>query len=171
MHLEPSLKTKKANGDINCLAIYAPNSPEWVIADLACQANSLATVALYDTLGPDSVEFILNHTKAPVALAALKHIPTLIKLKSQLPNLNYIVSITDLNDFDGVQGQSKLDLLNAWANDVGVKLISMKDVENIGASNPFPNIKPTADTVSTINYTSGTTGMPKVSLYIYILLL
>jgi long-chain acyl-CoA synthetase len=35
------------------IGIYSKNREEWVIADQACSAYSLAIIALYDSLGID----------------------------------------------------------------------------------------------------------------------
>ena len=50
-------------GDLRLLGIYMKNSPEWVIAEYAAYAYSGAVISLYDSLGADSTEFILNHTE------------------------------------------------------------------------------------------------------------
>ena len=39
----------------------APTRLEWTVADWACQTQSIIPVPLYDTLGPDSSEYIVNH--------------------------------------------------------------------------------------------------------------
>lgn len=42
------------------MGIYAKNREEWVICDLANSLNSITTIAFYDTLGPNAVDFILK---------------------------------------------------------------------------------------------------------------
>ena len=37
---------------------------DWVLVDLACQAYNKVSVALYDTLGADSVGMSYSHTDA-----------------------------------------------------------------------------------------------------------
>lgn len=44
------------------LALYARNRPEWVIAEQAAFAHSTVTVPLYDTLGPETVEYVVKQT-------------------------------------------------------------------------------------------------------------
>lgn len=43
------------------IGLYFINRPEWIIIDHACAAYSYVSVPLYDTLGPDAVQFIVNH--------------------------------------------------------------------------------------------------------------
>jgi len=109
-----------------CITIYSQNRPEWVIADLAAHAYSLTVVALYDTLGQDASEFILNQTQSPVVVASIDHVPHLIQMKHKLPHLKVIISMDDLNEGD-LQGRSKGDLLGVWAKEKGLQLLSFNE--------------------------------------------
>jgi long-chain acyl-CoA synthetase len=102
------------------------NRPEWVITDLACHAYSFAVVALYDTLGQDSSEFILNQTQSPIVVASIDHVPHLIQMKHRLPYLKMIISMDDLEEGD-LKGTSKGDLLGVWAKEKGINLISFRE--------------------------------------------
>ena len=42
------------------IGIYARNSEEWVTVDLACINSDITSVTLYDTLGVESTEYIIN---------------------------------------------------------------------------------------------------------------
>jgi long-subunit acyl-CoA synthetase (AMP-forming) len=42
------------------MGILAKNREEWVMADLANSYNSITSIAFYDTLGPNAVDFILK---------------------------------------------------------------------------------------------------------------
>jgi long-chain acyl-CoA synthetase len=44
------------------LGIYMKNSLEWILAEQAIYCIGGSTVPFYDTLGPDTVRFILEHT-------------------------------------------------------------------------------------------------------------
>lgn len=46
----------------NFLGIYAKNRPEWALADLASASIGGTTIAFYDTLGPQAIEFVINQT-------------------------------------------------------------------------------------------------------------
>ena len=41
-------------------AIYSKNRFEWLILEFACASYGMQTVPLYDTLGKEGIEFILN---------------------------------------------------------------------------------------------------------------
>lgn len=109
-----------------CITIYALNRPEWVITDIAAHAYSLTVVALYDTLGEDASEFILNQTQSPIIVASVDHVPHLIQMKHKLPHLKIIISMDDLDEGD-LKGRSKGDLLGVWAKEQGLQLFSFHE--------------------------------------------
>jgi long-chain acyl-CoA synthetase len=111
-------------------------------------------------MGPQSTEYIINHASLACVVTSLSHIPTLLKLKPRCPTLKIIISLDPLSDGE-LPGQSKGDLLNSWAADLGVMLYSNTDVESMGRENPRSYNPPSPSDIITINYTSGTTGNPK----------
>lgn len=74
--------------------------------------------------------------------------------------MKMIVCMDALNN--GEQpGNTKYVILNQFAAEVGIKIHSMEDVEELGANSGRPMNPPRPDDIITINYTSGTTGNPK----------
>ncbi|KAL1883068.1 hypothetical protein VTK73DRAFT_9994 [Phialemonium thermophilum] len=142
------------------VALWSQNRPEWQITDLALASQSLWSVSLYETLGPETTEYILNHGSLACVVCSLPHIPTLLKLAPRVPSLKIIISLDSL-DAGEPAGHSKLALLSNAAADLGIKILSMEDVEAIGARSGRPMRPPSRDDIMTINYTSGTTGNPK----------
>ena len=159
--------------------MWCQNRPEWQITgsyargllenardtnskvvDLACMSQGLHTVSIYDTLGPDTTEYIINHASLTCVVTSLNHVTTLLKLKPRLPSLKLIVVLDPLSAGE-LPGQSKADLLNSLANDMGVTIHYIQDVETLGEQSPRPYNPPRPEDVITINYTSGTTGDPK----------
>ena len=123
-------------------------------------SQSLWPISLYETLGPEASEYIINHSGLSCVVASLPHIPTLIKMAPRVPSLKLIISLDPL-DAGEQAGHSKRDLLNKAAADVGIKIFSMEEVEAIGARSGRGMRPPTREDYVTINYTSGTTGDPK----------
>lgn len=130
------------------------------VIDLALTSQSLFTVSLYETLGPDATEYIANHAELACIISSLPHIPTLLKLAPRLPNLKIIISLDALEQGE-VQGHSKSAVLNDIAAHHGIKIYSITEVEEIGFRSGRQMRAPTRDDICTINYTSGTTGAPK----------
>ncbi|UNI20346.1 Long-chain-fatty-acid--CoA ligase [Purpureocillium takamizusanense] len=147
-------------GDKYGVGLWSQNRTEWQITDLALASQSLYTVSLYETLGPDATEYIINHAELASIVCSLPHIPTLLKLAPRLPQVKVIVSMDPLDNGE-LDGHSKGAVLNQLAAQHGIKIYSLKEVEEIGAKSGRP-LRPAGwDDISTINYTSGTTGPPK----------
>ncbi|KAJ5383269.1 AMP-dependent synthetase/ligase [Penicillium concentricum] len=142
------------------IGLWAQNRPEWQITDLACVSQSLYSVSIYDVLAPDATEYIINHAELHCVVTSLPHIPTLIKLKSSLPNLKIIISLDPL-DAGEQDSLTKRALLESMAADQGLAIYTMDQVEELGLASKRGYNAPSASDIVTINYTSGTTGPPK----------
>ncbi|KAG8855059.1 hypothetical protein FRB96_007254 [Tulasnella sp. 330] len=140
--------------DFQGVGIWATNRPEWQITDLACVAYNKVTVALYDTLGPHAVEYVINHSEISIVFSSSNHIADLIKSAENCPSLKMIVS------FDPLDQKVKASF-KEMASQRGVEVLEMKEVEAEGRKNPVQPIKPTLDQLAAVSYTSGTTGDPK----------
>lgn len=140
--------------NLDTVGIWSMNRPEWQIVDLAVETYGMTSVALYDTLGKDAVEHIINHAHLNVIFATEPHIPSLLKLIPQCPCLKMIVSIDDLSD------EAK-SIASNWAQAQGIELRELRDIEADGRKNPLEPAPTDPKSVATICYTSGTTGMPK----------
>lgn len=117
-------------------------------------------MSIYDTLGPDTTEYIINHAELHCVVASLPHVPTLLKLKPRCPSLKMIICLDPLDDGDQ-PGQSKRSLLAPMAADLGLSIYDMQQVEAVGEAANLGFRPPRTDDKITINYTSGTTGNPK----------
>ncbi|KAL8100224.1 long chain acyl-CoA synthetase 6, peroxisomal-like isoform X1 [Apium graveolens] len=134
----------------SCIGLYFINRPEWMIVDHACSAYSYVSVPLYDTLGPDAVNFIINHDTVQAIFCVRKTLDTLLSCLSKIPSVRLVVVV-------GVaDGQmSSLPLTP------GVEVVSYSELLEQGQSNFRPFCPPKPADVATICYTSGTTGNPK----------
>ncbi|XDT20611.1 Putative AMP-binding domain signature [Nakaseomyces glabratus] len=143
------------------VAILSHNRPEWILTDLACQAYSLPNTALYETLGPETSEYIMNLTESPILIFAKSNMYNVLKILPQLKHLNTLVCIEDLSD-EELHMLNTSSLPNATnANGEKISVHTLSQVEKLGALNKIPIIKPKPDDLYTISFTSGTTGLPK----------
>ncbi|KAI0181435.1 acetyl-CoA synthetase-like protein [Hypoxylon sp. FL1284] len=142
------------------VGIWSQNRAEWQITDLGLTSQSLFSVSLYETLGPDASEYILKHAELSCVVTSLPHIPTLLALAPRIPALKIIICMDPL-DTGEQDGYSKMALLNGIAAQNGVQIWSMEGVEELGAKAAHPMRPPRPEDILTVNYTSGTTGDPK----------
>lgn len=133
------------------LTLFSANKPEWIVADLACHAYSIPNTPLYDTLGHESTEYILKLTESPIVLLSKNKIQKVFE--AHTPFLKIMISIESLTADD--------EELVKTAKDQGIELIDYATALDIGTKNPKPHRIPTPDTLYTISFTSGTTGVPK----------
>lgn len=144
------------------VGLWCQNRPEWQLTDLACMSQSLFTVSLYDTLGPETSEYIIRHANLACVVTSLAHVPVLLKLKSRLPSLKALVVLDSLAPATNEAPElSKQALLDSLAKEADIKIYSLDTVEQLGASLKRPTNPPRPTDAITINYTSGTTGPPK----------
>ncbi|CAA7405906.1 unnamed protein product [Spirodela intermedia] len=132
------------------VGLYFINRPEWIIVDHACSAYSYVSVPLYDTLGPDAVNYIVNHADVQAIFCLPQTLDIILSFLSQIPSVRLIVVV------DGVD--EKMPSLPVTA---GVKIVSYSKLLQQGRSNVQPFRPPKPEDVFTICYTSGTTGTPK----------
>ncbi|KAI0357386.1 acetyl-CoA synthetase-like protein [Trametes cingulata] len=141
-------------GELDTVGIWSKNCPNWLLVDLAMQAYGKVSVPLYDTLGADSVEYVINHAELTVVFAAPDHIPFLLTIAAKLPTLKMIVSLEALED-------DQKRIFAAWAKSVNLQFKDIAEVEEYGRVNLIEVIPATSSTLATICYTSGTSGVPK----------
>ncbi len=118
---------------------------------------SATTVSFYDTLGEDAMAFILSQTQLITIFMAKEGIKAIFTLGSQkrLSNLKNIVLFED-PDQQLIEEASK----------IGIKVYSFWELVKEGKETDDEILKEedkcNPETLATICYTSGTTGMPKV---------
>ncbi|KAK7977598.1 AMP-binding enzyme [Apiospora saccharicola] len=142
------------------VGLWCQNRAEWQITDVALSGQSLYTVSLYETLGPDASEYIIKHAELACLVTSLPHIPTILAVLPRLPDLKIIICVDPL-DAGEPEGYNKLALLNKIAAQHDVQIFSMEGVEEAGKKAALPYRAPSPEDILTINYTSGTTGDPK----------
>ncbi|KAJ8093193.1 medium-chain fatty acid-CoA ligase faa2 [Marasmius tenuissimus] len=138
-------------GELETVGIWSQNRPEWQVIDLACHAYSKVGVSIYDTLGKDVVEYIIEHAHLSIVFTTSDHIPTLLKLKSKVPMLKMIVSIDDLSE-------DSRRILAEWGQTQNVKVTELRELEVLGKANLIDIIPPQPDQLASICYTSHAKG-------------
>jgi long-chain acyl-CoA synthetase len=119
------------------IALISKNCAHWIITDLAIWMAGHISVPLYPTLGPDSINYILNHSESK------------------------LVFVGKLDDWEsqkaGVPTKLRKVHFPFWQNSDCESWDSF--TKNSTPLESFPH--PAPDDINTIIYTSGTTGNPK----------
>uniref|UniRef100_A0A6Q2XR94 Long-chain-fatty-acid--CoA ligase n=1 Tax=Esox lucius TaxID=8010 RepID=A0A6Q2XR94_ESOLU len=140
------------------IGIFAQNRPEWIISEQACYTYSMVVVPLYDTLGPESLTFIIKRADISTVLCDKQNKAEILLEnceKGETPGLKTII-LMDAFDTE----------LIARGKKCNVDILSLQEVEVLGAQQPkiyfiIPLQPPKPEDLSIICFTSGTTGDPK----------
>lgn len=84
------------------IGIWSTNRPEWTITDLACATQGLYDVALYETLGPEIVEYVINHAELEIIVCSSNYMAQLSNMKEHLPTL-FVIILMDIDVMDPLE--------------------------------------------------------------------
>uniref|UniRef100_A0AAY4BDE2 Long-chain-fatty-acid--CoA ligase n=1 Tax=Denticeps clupeoides TaxID=299321 RepID=A0AAY4BDE2_9TELE len=139
------------NGD-KYIGIFSQNRPEWTIAELSCYTYSLVAVPIYDTLGTEAMDYIINMASISTVICDIPDKARII-LDCISDREHMVRTIVIMEPFDNELAER--------AKKSGVELISMKDMEALGKANLKKPLPPKPDDLAIVCFTSGTTGNPK----------
>ena len=133
--------------------IMARNVPEHMIADLGIVHAGGAAISVYNTLAPEQIEYVANHSEATIAFVEdAGFLAKFLEIRPSVPSLRHIVLIHG----EPPEGVMSWDSLVASG-----QALYARDPSAFERS--WRGVGP-EDTVSLI-YTSGTTGPPKGVTY------
>jgi long-chain acyl-CoA synthetase len=139
------------------IAVCSETRPEWVYSDLGIQALGASTTAVYPSLKPKEMLYILkdSETKA-IFVDELKPLDKIISIWKDISDLKHIFVFHEITD----------ELTKKYGSNT---IMTLKDLMEKGAE--FNNQNPKAfmksvkaideETLASLIYTSGTTGIPK----------
>jgi long-chain acyl-CoA synthetase len=140
-------------GEDEFVAIMAGNRPEHAIADYAAIHAGATAVTIYSTLAAGQIQYIADNCKATVAiLENLEFMKRWEEIRSELPNLRYVVLMSGAENYDTAEWVLSWDELITRGRK---RLASDPDAVKRTAEAITPS------TLATLIYTSGTTGTPK----------
>ena len=130
------------------VGIFAPNRPEWHIADFAILGLGAADVPIYFNESPDRIAYILNHSGAEVVFVAGEmQVRRLLDCRGKLQSVKHIICSAAPADL--AQQVLSYETMVASSGDAAIAEYRLRAA------------RVTSETLATIIYTSGTTGDPK----------
>ena len=148
-NLVPTTKEYK-NMELKFLGVYSKNRAEYVITDIAAVLFGITSVPIYDTLGPEALDFIFDQTKMAVVVCTKENVEKMIKHG----NFGYVRTLIT---FEEITDEKILKELASRK----ITCLSFKDLINYGKDLKVDFANPKGNSIYVISYTSGTTGNPK----------
>ena len=146
-------KAQYLNYKIKFVSIYGKNTREWLLVDTANILYGFTTMPIYDTLGVEATEHMLNETELTTVFLTADHLKVIAEgIKSG--SFKFVRNIVVM---DAVNFTNELKQLGE-----GLNVLTLDDVIAAGQKNiqPVPEeVDP--QSILTFSYTSGTTGKPK----------
>jgi long-chain acyl-CoA synthetase len=143
------------------VGIFAPNCPEWHVADFAIQGLGAVVVPVYFRESPERLTYILKDSGARIAFTAGEEQSSkLAECRQNLPALEHVISTAAAADFsdatpDAERGSApRYNTLRYQDLIAAAGEVEIADYRRRAA-------EVTSDQLATIIYTSGTTGEPK----------
>jgi long-chain acyl-CoA synthetase len=143
------------------VGIFAPNCPEWHIADFAIQGLGAVVVPVYFRESPEHLTYILNDSGARIAFTSGEEQSSKIALcRQKLPALEHVISVAVSKDRTGATPDAAQGDMPRYSAVRYQDLIAAAGDPEV-AEYRRRAAEVTTSQLATIIYTSGTTGEPK----------
>ena len=146
------MKDNELGAELSLVGICSVNREEWLLTDLACNLIDVTSVPLYETLGNEVM--ILRQTEMTTLFGSDICLGNILRaINNHATNLKQVITFdtevsTTLKELAD-RAEVNIISFHELTKKYGTKISHMRSTGN------------SADTVFTISYTSGTSGVPK----------
>jgi long-chain acyl-CoA synthetase len=132
------------------LNLIGSNLPEYSISDLGVLHAGGVPVSLYNSLAPEQISYIVNHSEARYVICENRdYFERILKIQNEIPNVLKVILWRDAEEFAD----------NDWVVSYDEVIASGRKVDDADLEARVKAIDP--NDLVTLIYTSGTTGPPK----------
>jgi long-chain acyl-CoA synthetase len=126
------------------------NVVEYPISDLGVLHAGGVPVSLYNSLAPEQIEYIVNHSEARFVICEDRnYLEKFLKIQNEIPNVRKVVMWRDAEEFAD----------NDWIVSYDAVVQAGREQDDAEFERRFKAVDP--EDLVTLIYTSGTTGPPK----------
>lgn len=138
------------------VGLFAPNCPEWHIADFAAQGIGAVIVPVYFNESPDRLAYILNDSGARIVFASGEpEARKLLACSDRIPAVEHVICVSPPLDLPREILRYETLIAPTGSANVSVKIAAQVEEYRRRSATVA------GDQLATIIYTSGTTGEPK----------
>jgi long-chain acyl-CoA synthetase len=138
------------------VGLFAPNCPEWHIADFAVQGIGAVIVPVYFNESPDRLAYILNDSGARIVFVSGEpEARKFLACSDRIPEVEHVICVSPPSDLPREILRYETLIAPTGSANVAVKIAAQ--VEEYRRRSATVS----GDQLATIIYTSGTTGEPK----------
>ena len=152
------LSETECNGNsYKFVGIYAKNREEYLISEIAGHYLGATIVPLYDTLGLEGLEYIINETQLKILFTSAEGLSKIYKME----NHGILSLLEEIIVYENISVELTARLAEKFAQ---LRLTPYEELLNKGARTNKElreEMRAKGDTVGVLLYTSGTTGKPK----------
>ncbi|KAJ1720997.1 medium-chain fatty acid-CoA ligase faa2 [Coemansia erecta] len=148
------------------LGIYSNNRAEWILAELSAVRTRRYSVGLADSLGVDVFESDIDASELQVIVCSIDMIPRMLERIHNTPHIKVIISMDRLDCSKPTTVTQAFSIvttneLKSRADGLGIVVMDMDQVIEIGRVSPTKPKPPTPSDYCTLCFTSGAAGQRK----------
>ncbi|KAJ1816368.1 medium-chain fatty acid-CoA ligase faa2, partial [Coemansia sp. RSA 2598] len=151
------------------IGVFSINRPEWILTEFAGFRSRRYIVGISDAAGVEASEYTMDFSDINIVVCSLDKIPRMLNRIKNTPSVKVIISMDKLDcSRPSIATQAfnaeATQKLVAQAESLGVVLMDLDQVIQLGKANPTEPTLPTRDDLCNICFTSGTTGAQKAAM-------